>query len=169
MAPKIALAALLATSAFAAALPADNSILIVGGEKANNGDYPFIVSLPASGRHNCGGTLLNENTVLTAAHCGDASAAPKYKVRAGSLVCGPVALLKTMLTRWQIRDEGGKLVDVASITRHPEYEKNGAWDHDVAIWKLKEPIKEGDGIAFAKLNDAGKSPEAGLLAGVAGW
>jgi trypsin len=42
---------------------------IVGGEIVTHGDAPFMVSLLWFGDHFCGGSILNENTILTAAHC----------------------------------------------------------------------------------------------------
>jgi trypsin len=59
---------------------------IVGGTTAAQGDFPFIISLQKNGGHYCGGSLLNGNTVLTAAHCVVGSSASPFKVRAGSLV-----------------------------------------------------------------------------------
>lgn len=41
---------------------------IVGGERAKLGEVPFMVALEGP-TGICGGTLLNSNTVLTAAHC----------------------------------------------------------------------------------------------------
>merc|ERR1712156_106679 len=41
---------------------------IVGG-KAANGPIPWQVSIQAHGQHSCGGTILDKNTVLSAAHC----------------------------------------------------------------------------------------------------
>jgi trypsin len=79
--PAVALAAPLA----APQLHTDVS-QIVGGEAASAGDFPFIVSLQKSGSHFCGGTLLNANTVLTAAHCTVDQTASSLTVRAGSLV-----------------------------------------------------------------------------------
>lgn len=63
---------------------------IVGGTTAAAGEYPFIVSIQLNGRHNCGGTLINGNTVVTAAHCSVSSAIGgsinNVAVRVGSLV-----------------------------------------------------------------------------------
>ena len=59
---------------------------IVGGTTASAGEFPFIVSLQRSGSHFCGGTLLNANTILTAAHCAVGQTASSLSVRAGSNV-----------------------------------------------------------------------------------
>uniref|UniRef100_A0A6P7F633 Trypsin-like isoform X2 n=1 Tax=Diabrotica virgifera virgifera TaxID=50390 RepID=A0A6P7F633_DIAVI len=49
---------------------ADNSLRIINGRKANIEDHPWIVSLRDFNKvHRCGGSLLNEDTVVTAAHC----------------------------------------------------------------------------------------------------
>ena len=49
---------------------------VVGGEPVPNGKYPFMTSIQADTsdrspykEHFCGGTLIDQNSVLTAAHC----------------------------------------------------------------------------------------------------
>lgn len=42
---------------------------IVGGSDAEPGQFPYQVSLRNQHSHTCGGSILNENWILTAAHC----------------------------------------------------------------------------------------------------
>lgn len=42
---------------------------IVGGEDAEKGAWPWIASLRWTGRHVCGGTLIDSQWIVTAAHC----------------------------------------------------------------------------------------------------
>lgn len=42
---------------------------IVGGEGTTIRQYPFATSMEYNKYHRCGGSLLNTNTVVTAAHC----------------------------------------------------------------------------------------------------
>merc|ERR1712024_74041 len=42
---------------------------IVGGEPAERGEIPWQVSWRNFGSHTCGGSIVNENWVLSAGHC----------------------------------------------------------------------------------------------------
>ena len=42
---------------------------IVGGRQAQKGQFPYQVTLQVFGEHFCGGSILNEKWILTAAHC----------------------------------------------------------------------------------------------------
>lgn len=64
----------------------ENTADIVGGVAAAQGDFPFIVSVQLSGSHLCGGTLVNANTVISAAHCYYGRTSSSFRIRAGSLV-----------------------------------------------------------------------------------
>ena len=42
---------------------------IVGGRPAQDGEAPWQVSIQRGSFHFCGGTIINENFIVTAAHC----------------------------------------------------------------------------------------------------
>lgn len=42
---------------------------IVGGEETAIEEYPYQISLEYGSSHRCGGSILDEETILTAAHC----------------------------------------------------------------------------------------------------
>lgn len=42
---------------------------IVGGGDAESGQFPYQISLRNRNSHTCGGSILNEKWILTAAHC----------------------------------------------------------------------------------------------------
>lgn len=63
----------LTLSSIVMAFPLSDSSQIIGGTEASIGQFPSIVSLATvEGGHFCGGTLLNSNTVISAAHCAEA-------------------------------------------------------------------------------------------------
>jgi secreted trypsin-like serine protease len=71
---RLLLAAALATAAVAAGLTQANADQetqqIVGGTRASIADYPYVVFLTTTdGFQFCGGTLVDDNKVVTAAHC----------------------------------------------------------------------------------------------------
>ncbi|MBI5387364.1 MAG: trypsin-like serine protease [Verrucomicrobia bacterium] len=115
-------------SAFWAAQPR-----IVGGVNANIADYPYQVALiyqpynPNNIRPNqfCGGSILNDRWILTAAHCS-----------VGQNPAGvAVAVGITDLTQ----PTGGQIFNVDRIVIHPNYNP-GTGENDIALWHLMAPI-----------------------------
>ena len=48
---------------------AENELRIANGYPAQQNEFPFLVSLRRNGGHFCGGSLISQKHVLTAAHC----------------------------------------------------------------------------------------------------
>lgn len=95
---------------------------IVGGEEAAPGEFPFMVSLQENGDHFCGGTLIERDLVLTAAHCmgGD------FKVVVGLHTQGDL--------------QNAEVLSVASATIHPKYDSAKS-DFDFALVRLTSKSK----------------------------
>ena len=127
----IALAVLASTTAFAGTTIKSNhglpSIRIVGGEESTPHSRPYQVSLQStSGEHFCGGSLIGEDLVLTAAHCmeGVNGENPELQVRVGA---------------HNLTDGSGQVIQVATTYTNQEYPN---LSKDVAILKLAEKISD---------------------------
>jgi len=125
------LSVLLSSSLFTLAsadVPRPVSGKIVGGVEAEKGEFPFMVSLQRNygNRPFCGGSLIAENWVLTAAHCSSSSMTGNTKVRIG---------------HHKVTDTVG--VESHAIERvyiHPQY-NGGTIDYDYALIKLATKSK----------------------------
>ncbi|XP_017778779.1 PREDICTED: transmembrane protease serine 9-like [Nicrophorus vespilloides] len=107
---------------------------IVGGYSAGVGQFPHQISLRYGGLHVCGGALLDEFTVLTAAHC-----VINYNPGSLTVIAGTLYL-----------SQGGQSSDVSHYIVHEQY--NQAWSqHDVAIIKLRSGFHFDGTIAAVPL------------------
>ena len=124
---------------------------IVGGQAVSHADFPWQVSVVS--QYICGGSLVADRWVLTAAHCVDERvAAEDIIVRAGS----------------SRLFSGGVTSTVARVVVYPGY-SGDSHRHDIALLELSKPLR-GPGIAtipFAS-NDA-LLAAPGTCAMVSGW
>uniref|UniRef100_A0A0C9R4S6 chymotrypsin n=1 Tax=Fopius arisanus TaxID=64838 RepID=A0A0C9R4S6_9HYME len=57
---------------------------IIGGSQADDGKYPYQISLLFRGRHNCGGAIIHKRYILTAAHCVERVEASSLRIVVGT-------------------------------------------------------------------------------------
>jgi secreted trypsin-like serine protease len=135
------------------------SPMIVGGTAVPNGKYPFMAALLDKRRAGdafdelfCGGTLIDKDSVLTAAHC---------------LVNPNPDKLEVVVGRTALNQNWGQLRSVSHRFIHPRYNGNG-YGYDVAILKLSRPLKgiKPIKLATAKQNNLEKP---GHILTTAGW
>ncbi|KAJ2948063.1 hypothetical protein O0L34_g9860 [Tuta absoluta] len=113
------------------AVPTRNgSQRIVGGEFTTIDQHPYIAAMlrydswANAYSQSCGGTILNERTILSAAHCYLSVTNPNnWRVRVGST----------------FRHSGGFVHNVALIINYPEYDHR-EYDHDISVIHLATSI-----------------------------
>ncbi|KFB42148.1 hypothetical protein ZHAS_00009812 [Anopheles sinensis] len=119
--------------------------LIVGGEAANYGEFPHQAMLgfpqeddPQKVEFLCGGTLISERHVLTAAHCFAEKNATV--VRLGEYDT-------------KLHTDHEVEIPIDGIRKHPHH-RNSASYHDIALIRLKTPVKLSKHIRPACLWDS---------------
>ena len=143
-------------------IPTPRQGFIVGGENAAPGELPWQV-LVLPGNSLCGGTLIDTEWVLTAAHCMYDENNTLLTAAAVTVVAGEYDTGSADST------EQSRSVSVLQV--HPNYDP-GSSDNDVALLRLSTPVVLGDAVGTVALvaspaNDA--LVTAGALALVSGW
>jgi hypothetical protein len=160
--PAVAPAAADTPVAATPAAPTPRQGLIVGGEAAAVGELPWQVAI-YPGPYLCGGTLIDPQWVVTAAHCvvdnnGNPMAPSTIDVVAGEY------------NRSQ-NDGTEQPRDVSTVYVHPSYNPSTS-DSDIALLKLASPVTLGASVGVVPLasspaHDALVAPGVSSL--VSGW
>ena len=95
---------------------------IVGGTDAYHGEFPYQASWQSSSHFNsCGGSILNENHVLTAAHCCE-GVSSSYDIVGGEHI--------------RNQDDGSEQrMEIRRRHTHPDYDGNNV-DNDVCVLEV---------------------------------
>merc|ERR1711936_534254 len=127
---------------------------IVGGFEATPNQWPWQVALFIDNAWFCGGALISENYVLTAAHCADG--ATYFDIMAGA---------------HNVRESSEpNRVEVTSYNgwTHPLWNSNDL-SGDLALVELPSPLPMNDFISASCLPATGETPAVGSMVTVTGW
>jgi secreted trypsin-like serine protease len=149
------------------ALAEDGSVepQVVGGTPVPDGKYPFMTSIQANTskrppyeEHFCGGTLIDQNSVLTAAHCidfiGNRTSQNTLSFRDVRLVVGVTVLSSS---QGKVR----RIDRLSDISIHPDYNGRTSNRYDAAVIEVGRPVGVIDPIALAGVGRAGDPGTSG--------
>ncbi|KFV92122.1 Trypsin I-P1, partial [Fulmarus glacialis] len=126
----------------------DDDDKIVGGYTCAANSVPYQVSLN-SGYHFCGGSLINSQWVLSAAHC--------YKSR---------MLVQLGKHNLALTESTQKSISSAKVIRHPGY-SSATLDNDIMLIKLAEPAQLNQAVQTVPLPTS--CVTAGTTCLISGW
>ncbi|XP_012344846.1 trypsin-like [Apis florea] len=124
---------------------------IIGGHSCIN-EYWYQASIHHMGKHHCGGSIISEKWLLTAAHCVYGYVfSTEFKIHVGSAY-----------------NNDGVEYDIKNIIWHENYNKY-TYNYDAALIMLSTPLKISPTTKPITLADSTTSIEIGKNAVVTGW
>jgi secreted trypsin-like serine protease len=134
---------------------------VVGGDPVPGGKYGFVAALLNTTRRGsdyqkqfCGGTLIDQDSVLTAAHCVEDR---------------PRRQLQVVVGRTVLDSTEGQKRNVSAIARHPQYITSEiSYNYDAAVLQLDRPVTDIAPVKIpATTRNAFENPGRKLT--IAGW
>uniref|UniRef100_A0A672LFT5 trypsin n=1 Tax=Sinocyclocheilus grahami TaxID=75366 RepID=A0A672LFT5_SINGR len=131
-------------------LSAHVDVGIVNGTEAKPHSRPFMVSLQKNWRHICGGFLISDRFVMTAAHC--------WKNEKLTAVVGAHDLRQ---------NEESVRIGVKSYHMHPDFNMH-TLQNDIMLLRLEKEVEQNKNVMKISLQ-RNKDIEADSVCRVAGW
>ncbi|XP_055373012.1 trypsin-1-like [Condylostylus longicornis] len=130
-----------------------NTSRVIGGNYASPGQFPYQVALQLNGRHHCGGAIISETAILTAAHCTINQSPQSMMVIAGTT---------------DIQDTDGIRIQPSRFINHPQYSSQTN-DYDISIIQLSQPLPIGNNIKPINMVDVNDNFDADTIGTLSGW
>ncbi|KAM8713350.1 hypothetical protein ACLKA7_013633 [Drosophila subpalustris] len=128
---------------------------IVGGQVTDIRNFPYQASIQLNGQHICGGAIIGDYFILTAAHCFEDDGpwtVLDYSVRLGSTE----------------HARGGELLSLHQIIRHGAYNPQ-THDNDLALLLLHSRLNYTEQVQAVPLATAQDALSPDTLLHVSGW
>ncbi|XP_046814447.1 chymotrypsin-1-like [Vespa crabro] len=106
---------------------------LVGASLAKDNEFPYLVSIRLNNYLHCGGAIIDEYHILTAAHC----IVPLLSKKPGEV---------TIVTGTNNLYSGGQLYKPKLYVAHPDYDSDKAWVNDIGVIKLSSAIQFNDRV-----------------------
>ncbi|XP_029909969.1 ovochymase-2 [Myripristis murdjan] len=106
---------------------------VVGGTEATYGSHPWLVSLQSKGSHFCGGAILTERWIMTAAHC--FASVSKEFLDGVRVVVGEFDQ--------RVHDEEEQVFLIKNISVHEKYKHAVPMSYDIALLELDQRVQLG--------------------------
>ncbi|XP_031594200.1 ovochymase-2 isoform X4 [Oreochromis aureus] len=113
--------------------PMVSSLRVVGGTEAMYGSHPWLVSLQNRGSHFCGGSILSDRWIMTAAHC--------FTSLSKEFLIGVRVIVGEFDQR--VHDEEEQVFLVKSVSVHEKYNPALPMNYDIALIELNQRIQMG--------------------------
>lgn len=155
---------------------------IVGGQDAPAGSWPWQVSLQRFGSHVCGGSLINRQWVMSAAHCFFGWVSVMVQRSNCIVCCSLINLLcacsfSLSTSGWQIslgrqnlqgQNPNQVFRRVSRIILHPNYDSDSS-NNDIALLRLSSAVTFTDHIRPVCLAATNSVFNSGTESWVTGW
>ncbi|XP_024136647.1 trypsin [Oryzias melastigma] len=123
--------------------------VIINGQLVPEGSMPYMVSVQSNKAHLCGGFLITENIVLTAAHC-------------------DIDLTHVVLGGNNLKNSNVKKIEISSKCKQKNYKDPGS-GYDIMLLKLDSRAPIGNNINTIPLAEGNMNLENHQECFVAGW